>query len=112
MFDSQFNYAADVPGSVTFTTQITCDIITMTWDSLPDVPCPITAYMIDVDSTTLSAGAGATSFNYMLGDGFCGNTYQISVYGVSTSGTGSRAIRQQATTCAGKGTTVSVTVMQ
>lgn len=87
-----------------------CNIIAITWNALPDDPCPITMYMIDVNDAIIAVARGVTSFNYPLGDGSCGKTYSISVYAISVAGIGSKSIANQLIACAGKQTTVSVHV--
>ena len=91
-----------------FATQERCTIIDITWNALPNFPCPITSYRIDVNDTTISPAAGETSFNYLLGDDSCGKIYQISVYAISAAGIGSKTFANQFITCARKGTTMSV----
>ena len=107
------NCVADVPGSVTFATQQFCNSIVITWNAVPDDPCPVTGYKIDVDNTTISVPAGLTSFNYVypLGDNYCGNTYHISVYAISAAGMGSKAFTNQLIICECKGATINVMML-
>ena len=80
-----------------------CNIIALTWNALPDDPCPITGYEIDVNGTTIAVARGVTSFNYPLGDGSCGKMYWISVYAISVAGIGNKTFVNQFIACAGKG---------
>ena len=106
------NCVAEFPGPVDFATRETCNnSIAITWDALLESPCPITGYMIDVESTTVSVTAGATSFNYSLGENSCGRTYQISVYAINAVGIGNKRFINQPITCTRKGTTMSVIMM-
>lgn len=99
---------AEFPGSVDFATREMCNIIVITWDALPDDPCPITGYRIEVNDTTVSETAGVISFNYPLEDQSCGKTYQISVYAINDAGIGNKTFENQFITCTRKGTTISV----
>ena len=86
-----------------FTTQEICTSLVITWNLVPDDPCPITGYRIDVGDSTVSRAAGVTSFNYTFGGDSCERTYPISVYAINAAGIGSKTVANQTITCTRKG---------
>ena len=112
MFESQLNCSADVPGSVTFSTQAMCKIITITWNALPDDPCPITGYVINVQSNTIPVPAAMTSWDYRYSAGACGKTLAVTMHAMNSVGSGSTSSRNQNIICEGKRSTISSAVQE
>ena len=89
----------DPPGIVMFNSNIECDTIVINWTPLPDDPCPISEYVIDISGVAVSLSTNWTNFTHPIGDSDCGNTFDISVYAVSVAGNGSNSTESLTINC-------------